>query len=83
MKKYVNKVMTKEHSDEIDALWNDGHAEALAAFALEAVEAYKSGERTGGVIGICAIVAVVGIGVTAEIVTRRLSKKRDEKETDA
>ena len=82
MREYTIQIMTKEQAEEIDVLWKDGHAEALTAFAFEAVEAYKTGERTAMVIGTCAGVAIFSIAAAAIHITKRLRQKHENKKTD-
>lgn len=43
MKKYECKIMNEAMKKEIDDLWDNGHAEALAAFGFECAYAYKEG----------------------------------------
>lgn len=43
MKKYECKIMNEAMKKEIDELWDNGHAEALAAFGYECAYAYKEG----------------------------------------
>ena len=87
MKKFEYKYMNEAMAAEIDGLWAE-HGEALEAFAMDAIEAWKFGFKHGftksviaGLIGGC----VVG---TAFVLTRtgynhiveHLGKKDEELE---
>ena len=75
---YECKTITKEQMEEMQTLWDNGHADAIAAYGIECIEAYKEGQSKGTRIGIAAGVAAVIVGiVTSVIVTKR--KKHDHK----
>ena len=69
---YKAKFATAEQIEEINKLWNDGHADALKAFGLDCANAYREGLISTGL-------KAFGLGVVAAAVTSGIShivKKR-------
>ena len=77
MKKYECKIMNEAMKKEIDELWDNGHAEALAAFGFECAYAYKEGYDKR----IALILTGAGIGmVAASYVIYKIHQKRKQNE---
>ena len=63
MKEYKYKVMTEATIKEIQELWDNGHAEALAAYGWECANAGVEGYKRGYAIGRATVLVGVGLGM--------------------
>ena len=88
MKEYKCKIMNKAMIKEITELWDNGHAEAIAAYGWEcanaAVEGYKKGYAVGTALGLMLVgLGAAGIGYAIrEIQERRALRKKTEEFID-
>lgn len=74
---YKAKFATDEQIEEINKLWNDGHADALKAFGLDCANAYKEGLISTGLkaFGIGAAVAAVTSVISQVVIKRKRAKE--------
>lgn len=76
MKNYKYKYMNEDMIKELNELWDNGHAEALAAYALECAEAGIEGYKKGYVIGSALAVLAAGLGVATGFAVRKIRERR-------
>ena len=91
---YKFKVMTEEQVNEVQELWDNGHAEALAAYGVECFAVGREGYkrlirrdiRNGLITGALVATATIGvmglIGIIAEAVEKKADKNQIEEQQD-
>lgn len=76
MKEYKYKVMNDAMIKEIQELWDNGHAEAIAAYGWECANAGVKGYRRGYAIGRAVLLAGVGLGMVTGFAVRKICQKQ-------
>ena len=80
MKEYKIKYMNEAMIKEIQELWDNGHAEAIAAYGWECANAGVEGYREGYAIGRAIVLVGVGLGmVTTGYAVYKIQERVQEK----
>lgn len=76
MKEYKCKVMSEAMIKEIQELWDNGHAEAIAAYGRECANAGVEGYQRGYAIGRAIVLVSIGLGVATGYAILKIREKR-------
>ncbi len=76
MKEYKYKIMNEAMIKEIQELWDNGHAEAIAAYGRECANAGVEGYREGYAIGRAILLAGIGLGVATGYAVIKIRERR-------
>lgn len=76
MKEYKYKVMTEAMIKEMQELWDNGHAEAIAAYGRECANAGVEGYKRGYAVGRALVMAGIGLGVATGYAVIKIRERR-------
>ena len=72
MKEYKFKYMDEAMINEVQELWDNGHAKALSAYGYECANAGVTGYEKGCAAGSLLIAGAVGLGIATVFIIRKI-----------